>query len=135
MIRHIVFFSMKPEALERDGLANAHAMAEHFRRISKEIPGVCSVELGLNYNSEERFYEMALNQVFESRQALTDCAARSGSPYPGAYRGQLSGVSRSGAAVSLPCRLRRTYDDRRRAGLHKISHHGHNARRRGRGVL
>lgn len=72
MIRHIVFFSMKPEALERDGLANAHAMAEHFRRISKEIPGVCSVELGLNYNSEEHFYEMALNQVFESRQALTD---------------------------------------------------------------
>lgn len=72
MIRHIVFFSMKPEALERDGLANAHAMAEHFRRISKEIPGVYSVELGLNYNSEERFYEMALNQVFESRQALTD---------------------------------------------------------------
>lgn len=70
MIRHIVFFSMKPEALERDGLANAHAMAEHFRRISKEIPGVCSVELGLNYNSEERFYEMALNQVFESRQAF-----------------------------------------------------------------
>ena len=46
MIRHIVFFSMKPEALERDGLANAHAMAEHFRRISKEM--------------------------FESRQALTD---------------------------------------------------------------
>ena len=72
MIRHSVFFSMKPEALERDGLANAHAMAEHFRRISKELPGVCSVELGLNYNSEERFYEMALNQVFESRQALTD---------------------------------------------------------------
>ena len=30
MIRHIVFFSMKPEALERDGLANAHAMAEHL---------------------------------------------------------------------------------------------------------
>ena len=59
----------------------------------------------------------------------------SGSPYPGAYRGQLSGVSRSGAAVSLPRRLRRAYADRRRAGLHKISHHGHNARRRGRGVL
>ena len=37
--------------------------------------------------------------------------------------------------VSLPRRLRRAYADRRRAGLHKISHHGHNARRRGRGVL
>ena len=35
----------------------------------------------------------------------------SGSPYPGAYRGQLSGVSRSGAAVSLPRRLRRAYAD------------------------
>ena len=72
MIRHIVFFSMKPRALDRDGLANAHVMAEHFRRISREIPGVFSVELGLNYNSGERFYEMALNQVFESRQALED---------------------------------------------------------------
>ena len=29
----------------------------------------------------------------------------------GAYRGQLSGVSRSGAAVSLPRRLRRAYAD------------------------
>ena len=72
MIRHIVFFSMKSKALGQDGLTKAHAMAEHFRRISKEIPGVCSVELGLNYNSEERFYEMALNQVFESKQALED---------------------------------------------------------------
>ena len=72
MIRHLVFFSMKPHALEQDGLTNAHIMAEHFRRISKEIPGVHSVELGLNYNNEARFYEMALNQVFESKQALED---------------------------------------------------------------
>ena len=36
MIRHLVFFSMKPHALEQDGLTNAHIMAEHFRRISKE---------------------------------------------------------------------------------------------------
>lgn len=70
MIRHIVFFSMKQTALGEDGLTNAHKMAEHFRRISREIPGVHSVELGLNYNSEERFYEMALNQVFDSKQAL-----------------------------------------------------------------
>ena len=66
MIRHIVFFSIKSKTLDQDGLTNAHTMAEHFRRISKEIPGVCSVELGLNYNNEERFYEVALNQVFES---------------------------------------------------------------------
>lgn len=72
MIRHIVFFSMKPTALGQNGLANAHIMAEHFRRISKEIPGVFSVELGLNYNNEERFYEMALNQIFENKQALED---------------------------------------------------------------
>ena len=39
-------------------------------------------------------------------------AARSGSPYPGAYRGQLSGISRSGAAISVSCCLRRTYADR-----------------------
>lgn len=72
MIRHLVFFSMKPNALGQDALTNAHTMAEHFRRISKEIPGVCDVELGFNYNNEERFYEMALNQVFESKKALED---------------------------------------------------------------
>lgn len=72
MIRHLVFFSMKPQALGQDGLYNAHTMAEHFRRISKEIPGAYSVELGLNYNHEERFYEMALNQDFENKQALED---------------------------------------------------------------
>ena len=33
MIRHLVFFSMKPQALGQDGLYNAHTMAEHFRRI------------------------------------------------------------------------------------------------------
>lgn len=71
MIRHLVFFKMQPEALGQDGAANAREMAKKFRSISKEIPGVISVELGLNFNDEAQFYEMALNQVFESKAALT----------------------------------------------------------------
>lgn len=71
MIRHLVFFKMLPKALGQDGLTNAREMAKKFRFISKEIPGVVSVELGLNFNEEAQFYEMALNQVFESKEALT----------------------------------------------------------------
>jgi len=70
MTRHLVFFKMKPEAQGKNALDNAQAMANKFRAISSQIPGVCSVELGMNFNSEENFYEMALNQVFESREAL-----------------------------------------------------------------
>ncbi|MDO4515485.1 MAG: Dabb family protein [Lachnospiraceae bacterium] len=70
MVRHLVFFKMKPEALGESGLHNAMEMAKRFRTISAQIPGVHSVELGMNYNDEENFYEMALNQVFDSRDAL-----------------------------------------------------------------
>lgn len=38
MVRHLAFFSIKLTALGQDALTNAHAMAEHFRRIKKKFP-------------------------------------------------------------------------------------------------
>lgn len=72
MVKHIVLFKMKENALDHTGIENAQVMKAHFERISKEIPGVVAVELGFNYNEEKDFYEMALYQTFESRQALAD---------------------------------------------------------------
>lgn len=67
MIRHIVFFEMK-DCPEKE--RNTVQLAAHFQRISKQIPGVLSVETGQNYNCEKQFYGLCLNQSFESREAL-----------------------------------------------------------------
>lgn len=63
------------------------------------------------------------------------CAAHSGPPHQGPYRGQLSGLPGPGAAVSVPCRLRRAHHVRRCRGLYEAAHSRRHARRRGRGVL
>ncbi|WP_243112817.1 MULTISPECIES: Dabb family protein [Acutalibacteraceae] len=70
MITHVVFFKMKSEALGKTGNENAQELAEKFQKISEKIPGVISTETGHNYNREERFYDMCLNQKFESKEAL-----------------------------------------------------------------
>ena len=70
MFKHIVFFKMKKEANKQTGIENAKELADKFQQISKEIPGVLSVELGFNCNHEKSFYELCLNQTFESEEAL-----------------------------------------------------------------
>ncbi len=71
MVRHIVLFQMKAEAEGATGAENAKKMAEGFLRISKEIPGIVSCEAGFNYKTDEKnFYELCMNTVYESREAL-----------------------------------------------------------------
>lgn len=70
MIRHVVFFQMKAEALSHTGAENAKALAEKFRHISRLIPGVVECETGFNYNQEKVHYDLCLNQKFENREAL-----------------------------------------------------------------
>ena len=72
MIKHIVFFKMQENADGRTGNENAKMLAEKFQDISAKIPGVVSCETGFNYNKEKQFYEMCLNQTFESDQALQE---------------------------------------------------------------
>lgn len=70
MIAHVVFFKMKPLALGNNGKENAISLSEKFQGISARIPGVVSTECGMNYNQEKQFYDMCLNQKFESKKAL-----------------------------------------------------------------
>ncbi len=71
MIKHVVFFQMK----EENAMENAKALAEKFQDISGKIEGVVSCETGFNYNNEQNFYHMCLNQAFDSREALTSYLA------------------------------------------------------------
>ena len=70
MIRHIVVFKMKENALGTIGMENAKLLSERFKGISKKIEGVVSIETGFNFNSEKEFYEFGLNQVFKNKKAL-----------------------------------------------------------------
>ncbi len=74
----------------------------------------------------------------EFRQGRSAGAGRAADPrasYPRPYRRQLHCLSRAEAAVSLPRRLRRAHDDRRRPRLYRSEHSRHHARRRGGRVL
>ena len=60
----------------------------------------------------------------QGRGAGTGPAADSGASYPGAYCGQLSGVSGAGAAVFVPRRLWRAYDAGGCAGFYEDENSG-----------
>ncbi len=73
MVRHIAMFQMLPEAQGATGAENAKKIAEGFLRIAKEIPGVVSCEAGFNYKTDEKnFYELCMNSVYESPEALNE---------------------------------------------------------------
>lgn len=72
MVRHIVFFKMKEQVQDGSPIENAKKLSDAFQEISGKIPGVVSIETGFNHNREKQFYELCLNQVFESQQALED---------------------------------------------------------------
>ncbi len=72
MVRHVVFFKMKKSAMGKSASDNAKELASRFQEISGRIDEVIACETGMNYNGEKQFYELCLNQTFESRQALAD---------------------------------------------------------------
>lgn len=65
MIRHIVLFRLKdksPEALK--------AAAELFYTLRGKVPGLLSVETGVDFYHTERSYDIALVCTFADRAAL-----------------------------------------------------------------
>lgn len=75
MVRHTVFFKMKERTPYGSATDSAGMLAVKFAEISVKIPGVIACETGMNFNTEPRFYDMCLTQLFESRQFLEDYLA------------------------------------------------------------
>lgn len=68
MIKHIVFWKLKDEAMGNDKWENARIIKERLEALVGVIPGLIENEVGLNLNGGE--YDAALYSVFESTQAL-----------------------------------------------------------------
>ncbi len=71
MIKHIVFFRIKSEKKEED-LENLKHMIENLKNT---IPGILSIEAGINISPRETAYDIALVSEFENETALKEYAA------------------------------------------------------------
>ena len=65
MIRHIVLFRLKDKSPE-----NLKATAELFYSLRGQVPGLISVETGVDFYRTERSYDIALVCTFTDRAAL-----------------------------------------------------------------
>ena len=53
MIRHIVFWKLKAEAEGATAKENGQKMVDAFHALAGKIPGLLSIESGLNFNKAE----------------------------------------------------------------------------------
>jgi len=68
MIKHIVFWKLKDEAMGNDKWKNARIIKEKLEALVGVIPGLIENEVGLNLNGGE--YDAVLYSAFESMEAL-----------------------------------------------------------------
>lgn len=65
MVRHIVFFK-----LEDNSEANKKDIKARFMDMEGKIEGMQNLEVGLNFSTEERAFDMALSCDFEDKEGL-----------------------------------------------------------------
>lgn len=75
MIRHIVCWKLKPEAAGATAAINGQKLVDAFHALSGKIPGLVSIESGLNFNKAELGngdveYDIALDTTFRTKAAL-----------------------------------------------------------------
>ncbi len=70
MIRHIVFFRLAESAQGNTRLENARIIKEMLEALKSQIPQICSIEVGLNFNDGPTSWDVALFSEFNSREDL-----------------------------------------------------------------
>ena len=70
MIKHIVFWNLKDEALGCSREENREKLKTMLKALPGAIPQIRDFEVGLNFNPAETAYEVALNSSFASREDL-----------------------------------------------------------------
>ncbi len=70
MVKHLVFWRLKPEAHGRPAAENARAIQEKLEALRGRIPGMLRLEVGHDFSREEGASDLALYSEFESRAAL-----------------------------------------------------------------
>jgi hypothetical protein len=70
VVKHIVFWRLKPEAHWRPAAENALAIKEKLEGLLGRIPGMLKIEVGLDFSRTDASCDLALYSEFESRAAL-----------------------------------------------------------------
>ena len=70
MIKHIVMWRLKDTARGNSKSANAERVKEELEALQGRIPGLLSIEAGLDVSATEASADVVLYSEFEDRQAL-----------------------------------------------------------------
>ncbi len=70
MIKHLVFWRLKEEALGKSGEENAKEIARLLNALPAEIPELKKLEFGMNFVDAPAAFDCALYTEFDSKEAL-----------------------------------------------------------------
>jgi hypothetical protein len=70
MIRHIVMWKLKPHAEGADRATNAVRMKELLESLRGRVPGLCSVEVGIDFSATPESADVVLVTEHDDRAAL-----------------------------------------------------------------
>ncbi len=70
MVKHIVFWNLKDEALGNDKAKNALLVKEKLEALNGQIEGLIKLEVGMDFAKGEMSTDVALYSEFDSREAL-----------------------------------------------------------------
>lgn len=97
MVKHIVAWRLKEEALGNKKEQNAKLIKEKLESLAGKIPGLLKLEVGINFTEDEYASDVVLYSEFESKEALV------------AY--QIHPMHKDAAKFVLECRIERRVAD------------------------
>ncbi len=70
MIKHIVLWKLKDHAAGNDKHTNARLLKQRLEALNGKIPGLLTIEVGINVNGADDASDVALYSEFNDRLAL-----------------------------------------------------------------
>ena len=70
MVKHVVMWRLKPQAEGADKAENARRIKAALESLRGRIPGLVSLEVGLNVEPSAAAYDLVLFTVHETQEAL-----------------------------------------------------------------
>ncbi|WP_321954176.1 Dabb family protein [Paraburkholderia bannensis] len=70
-VKHIVMWDVRGET-EQEKEHSARKVKEKFEALAQKIPGLLSIEVGIDFSKESYAHDVVLYSVFSSTQALKD---------------------------------------------------------------
>ncbi|WP_251859773.1 Dabb family protein [Clostridium sp. Marseille-Q2269] len=70
MVKHIVMWRFKEEFEGKNKKENCLKVKELIESLKEKIDGIISLEVGINFEKSDQAFDIVLNSVFESNEAL-----------------------------------------------------------------